>query len=120
MEKLASCAASIGIPSVILSYAMSVTNYHGGAAMTTALSALGGGNMKKGIATLLGIGCAAGCLTEAAIEWITLKIVLYQCDNGTPKEALEENINRLPISKNLKARIKTELYEYDAPEALMT
>ena len=56
MDKLVSKVAALGVPGLVLVVAIGATGFAGGAAITTALAALGPGGMIGGIATLGGLG----------------------------------------------------------------
>ena len=51
MDKIVSKVAALGVPGLVLVIAINATGLAGGAAITTALAALGPGGMKGGIAT---------------------------------------------------------------------
>ena len=56
MEKIVSKIAALGVPGLILITAIGATGLAGGAAITTALAAIGPGGMIGGIVTLGVIG----------------------------------------------------------------
>ena len=56
MDKLVSKIAALGIPGLVLVTAIGATGLAGGAAITTALAALGPGGLLGGIATIGKIG----------------------------------------------------------------
>ena len=86
--------------------AMSATGLAGGAALTTALAALGLGafGMVGGLVLLGTIGLLADKITEFGIENIT-KLVLKEHLKTTSKEELVELVKKSLITKSMKLKI---------------
>ena len=76
MDKIVSKIAALGVPGLVLTVAIGATGLAGGAAITTALAAIGPGGMIK---------------------------ELYR--RGETKEQLKQKIKRYPISKDLKRKL---------------
>ena len=104
MDELVRKIAALGFPAVILMIAMSATGLAGGAALTTALAALGPLGMFGGLFFLGAIGLLADKITEFGIENIT-KLVLKEHLKTTSKEELVELVKKYPITKSMKLKI---------------
>ena len=109
MEKIVSKVAALGVPGLVLLIAVSTAGYAGGAAIITALAALGPGGIIGGIITLGVIGLIAHGLTEYGIEAILSAVVKELVKNGETKETILEKIEKYPISKSLKSRLREEV-----------
>lgn len=104
MDELIKKLAAFGLPAVVLMIAISATGLAGGAAITTALAALGPFGMFGGIALLGIIGLLADKITEFGIENIT-KLVLKEHLKTTSKEELVELVKKSLITKSMKLKI---------------
>lgn len=109
MDIIISAFAAEGIPAWILRMAMKATGLHGGARLTTALSALGPGGMIGGMVSLLAVQAISFFVTEAAIERIYIRVVRQLCKEGYPLEDIMKTINEYPVSGSLKERLKREV-----------
>ncbi len=103
MDKVVSKIAGLGVPGLVLLIVMSSTGYIGAAAITSALSIMGGPFGMLGGMVLLGILVQ---ISTAISKFGFLKIYhavikeLYK--NGEDKKTILEKINSYPISKELK------------------
>ena len=105
MDKIFSKVAALGVPGLVLVIAISATGLAGGAAITTALAALGPGGMKGGIATLGVIGLISEGGAKYGVDAIVSAVVKELYKRGETKEAIKEKINKYPISKDLKRKL---------------
>ncbi len=106
MEKLVSKIAALGVPGLILLVAINASGYVGGAAIVTALSALGPGGIIGGIATLGIIGLIVQGLTEFGMDAIFSAVVRELLKKGETKESILRKIEKYPISKSLKRKLR--------------
>ena len=104
MEKLISKLAALGVPGLVLLIAVSTSGYVGAAAIVAALSALGPGGIVGGIATLALIGVITHGISSALVKELLKK--------GESKETILEKIEKYPISKSLKSRLREEVAKY--------
>lgn len=109
MEKIVSKIAALGVPGLVLFVAVSTAGYAGGAAVIAALAALGPGGIIGGIATLGMIGLIAHCVTEYGTEAILSAVVKELVKKGETKATILSKIDRYPISKSLKRRLKEDV-----------
>lgn len=109
MEKIISKVAALGIPGLILLVAMGATGFVGGAAFTTALAALGPGGMLGGILTLGVIGLISQGITEFGFDAIFTGVVKELYKRGETKSSILNKIEKYPISKSLKRKLKENL-----------
>lgn len=117
MEKIISKVAALGIPGLILVTAVGATGLVGGAALTTALAALGPGGMIGGIALLGVIGLVSQGITEFGFDAIFTGVVKELCLRGESKESILQKINKYPVSKSLKRKLRENLDRYVFVEA---
>ena len=109
MEKIVSKVAALGVPGLVLLVAVNTAGYAGGAAVITALAALGPGGIIGGIATLGVIGLIAHGLTEFGMEAIFSAVFKELVTRGETKSAILAKIAKYPISKSLKSRLREEV-----------
>lgn len=110
MDEFAEKLAGIGIPALVFLAAMSGTGLAGAAAVTAALAALGPGGMIGGIVTLLIMGGGISVITKygySAVMIATSKKIMVK--QNLTKEEMYQKIDKMPITKNLKAHIKSEI-----------
>ncbi|MCI5898138.1 MAG: hypothetical protein MRZ82_03955 [Firmicutes bacterium] len=106
MDKIVSKIAALGIPGLVLLTAISATGLAGGAAITTALAALGPGGIIGGIATLGIIGLISEGIAQYGVDAIFSAVVKELYRKGETKEHILQKIERYPISKDLKRKLK--------------
>ena len=104
MDELVKKIAAFGLPGVVLMIAMSATGLAGGAALTTALAALGPFGMIGGIVLLATIGLLADKIAELGYEEVT-KLVLKEYLKTSSKEEAIELVKKYPITKSMKLKI---------------
>ena len=114
MDKIVAKIAALGIPGAILLVALNAVPYAGAAAITTALCAIGPAGMLGGLATLGVIGIASDAIAEYGFEAIFNAVIktLYS-KYGYTKESLLQTIEKYPITKALKRKLKEELDKLD-------
>lgn len=109
MDKLIEKLASLGVPALILVIVMGTTGLTGAAAITAGLAALGPFGIIGGIATLGVISLLSQGLAEYGFDVIFTELVKEFYRRGETKESIYEKINKYPISKSLKRKLKEEL-----------
>lgn len=109
MEKIVSKVAGLGVPGLILVVAISATGLAGGAAITAALAAIGPGGMIGGIVTLGVIALLVDGLTEYGFDAIFTAVVKELYKRGENKESILKKIEKYPVSKSLKRKLREEL-----------
>ena len=109
MEKLVSKLAALGVPGLVLLVAIHATGLAGGAAIVTALSALGPGGIIGGIATLGVIALCVDGLAQFGLEAIFSAVVKELVRSGESRESIWGKIEKYPLSKSLKRKLKEEL-----------
>lgn len=112
MEKLISKLAALGVPGLVLLIAVSTSGYVGAAAIVAALSALGPGGIVGGIATLALIDVITHGLAEYGVVAISSALVKELLKKGESKQTILEKIEKYPISKSLKSRLREEVAKY--------
>lgn len=109
MEKIVSKIAALGVPGLVLVIAISATGLSGAAAITAALAALGPFGMLGGIATLGVISLASHGLVEFGFDTIFVAVVKELYKKGECKDSILTKINKYPVSKSLKRKLREEL-----------
>ena len=111
MEKIVSKIAALGVPGLILITAIGATGLAGGAAITTALAAIGPGGMIGGIVTLGVIGLISEGITEYGFDAIFIAVVKELYKRGETKNSILKKIKKYPVSKQLKRKLRESLNE---------
>jgi len=109
LEKLISKVAALGVPGLMLVVAMAASGLTGAAAITAALAALGPGGMLGGIAFLGVAGLLAHGLTEFGFDAIFTGVVKELYKKGETKSSILNKIQKYPVSKSLKRKLKEEI-----------
>ena len=109
MEKIVSKIAALGVPGLVLVVAINASGFVGGAAIVTALSALGPGGIIGGIVTLGLIGLIAQALTEFGMDAIFGAVVRELIKKGETKESILNKIEKYPVSKSLKRKLREQV-----------
>lgn len=109
MEKIVSKIAALGVPGLVLVVAINASGFVGGAAIVTALSALGPGGIIGGIVTLGLIGLIAQALTEFGMDAIFSAVVKELIKKGETKESILNKIEKYPVSKSLKRKLREQV-----------
>ena len=105
MDKIVSNIAALGVPGLVLTVAIGATGLAGGAAITTALAAIGPGGMIGGLVTLGVIGLISEGISKYGVDAIFSAVVKELYRRGETKEQLKQKIKRYPISKDLKRKL---------------
>lgn len=111
MERIVSKIAALGVPGLILITAIGATGLAGGAAITTALAAIGPGGMIGGIVTLGVIGLISEGITEYGFDAIFNAVVRELYKRGETKNSILKKIEKYPVSKQLKRKLRDSLNE---------
>ncbi|GET43571.1 MULTISPECIES: hypothetical protein [Microseira] len=106
MDEVIRKVAALGLPGVLLAIAIATTGFAGGAALTTALAALGGPfGMIGGIAVLGIAGLVADAVAKVGIDNFLVKVYCQRRQNEQHSKLLTE-IGKLPVSDDLKNRLR--------------
>lgn len=114
MEKVLSKFAAVSIPFSVFELARKASGHKGGPSYTTALSSFGGPlGMKGGIIALGIIGTAASFVTEQTVSTILNSVVKQLCIEGETQEEIFAKIEKYPVSKELKLKLKETVRQYN-------
>jgi hypothetical protein len=116
MDKIVAKIAALGVPGLVLVIAISATGLAGGAAITAALAALGPGGMIGGIATLGVLGLISEGIAKYGMDAIFSAVVIELYKRGETKESILNKIQKYPISKDLKRRLRESLEKVERKE----
>lgn len=109
MDKIVAKIAALGVPGLVLVISISATGLAGGAAITAALAALGPGGMIGGIATLGVLGLISEGIAKYGMDAIFSAVVIELYKRGETKESILNKIQKYPVSKDLKRRLRESL-----------
>ena len=110
MDELCEKLASLGIPSLVFLGAMSATGLSGAAAITAALAALGPGGMVGGVITLLLMCGSLSVITRYGYSAVMIAVSKkIMTKNNFTKEEMNKKVEKMPITRTLKERIKGEI-----------
>lgn len=99
--------AGLGVPGLVLLGAMSTTGLFGGAAIVTGLASLGGPfGMIGGIGAIVLSGFIAAAISKYGFENIFRRVVDNLREQGETKEEILQKIDRYPIAKALKLKLR--------------
>ncbi|MDF5706420.1 MAG: hypothetical protein PUP90_01760 [Nostoc sp. S4] len=107
MDEVVKKLAALGLPGMILALAMAATKFTGSAAITAALTFLGGpAGMLGGIAVLGLIGLISNALAKVILEGFLIGIYSQRRETESQTKLLKEIDFLLLFDRNLKARLK--------------
>ena len=106
MDEVIRKVAALGLPGVLLAIAIATSGFAGGAALTTALAALGGPFGMFGGIALLGIGgLVADAVAKVGIDNVLVGVYCERRQKE-PHEQLLKEISNLPVSQDLKNTLR--------------
>lgn len=112
MDEFVERLAGIGIPAIVFLIVMSTTGLAGAAAITATLALLGPGGMIGGIILLIVISAGSSIIAKygySAIITATCKKIMEK--ENISEEEMNKKIDKYPISKALKEKIKSKIKE---------
>ena len=113
MDKIIDKIAAFGVPGLILLVALNAFGFAGAAALTTALSFLGGPlGMLGGIVMLGLLGLIAKAISDFGFERIYRGVVAKMKEDGKTQDEILRAIDKLPISRTLKANLKDYIRDH--------
>lgn len=112
MDKIISKVAALGVPGLILVATIAATGLTGAAAITAGLAALGPFGMLGGIATLGVVSLLSEGLVDYGFDAIFTGVVKELYKKGETKNSILTKINKYPISKSLKRKLKEEIEKF--------
>lgn len=116
MDKIVAKIAALGVPGLVLVIAIGATGLAGGAAITAALATLGPGGMIGGIATLGVLGLISEGIAKYGMDAIFSAVVIELYKRGETKESILNKIQKYPVSKDLKRRLRESLEKVERKE----
>lgn len=112
LDKVVEIIAGLGIPGLVLVMLMAASPYFGAAAITSSLAALGPFGMLGGIAALGILAFISKALAEFGIDQILRAVLVKLKENGTTYEEIREEIDRYPISEELKLKLRKDIKKF--------
>lgn len=104
MDEIIKKLAALGVPGIVLLTSMSATGYAGGAAITSALAALGPFGMAGGIVMLGSIALLSDKITEIGFEKVTIMVITEQLKTISKSE-MKNKVKKMPITKGMKLKV---------------
>ncbi len=112
VDKAAEIIAGLGIPGLVLVMLMAASPWVGAAAMTASLAALGPFGMLGGIATLGVLALISRALAEFGFDKVFQAVLVKLKENGKTCQEIMEEIDKYPISKELKRKLREFIEEF--------
>lgn len=109
MDKVVSKVVALGVPGLVLLCAIYATGLAGAAAITAALAAIGPAGIIGGIVTLGVIGLISQGISDFGFDAIFSATVKELYKRGETKELILKKIEKYPISKSLKLKLKEQI-----------
>ena len=107
MDNLVSKVAALGVPGLVLLVVTSISGFAGAAALTAGLSTLGGPlGMVGGIGVLGVVALITDGLSKYGFDRIFENVVKKLIEKGESKRTILKKIEKYPISKSLKLKLK--------------
>ena len=113
MDKVISKIAGLGVAGLVLLVAVGLTGLSGAAALTAALAALGPGGIVGGVVLLVAIGIVVNAVADYGFDAIFTVVVRELYLKGETRESILKKLEKYPLSKSLKLKIKDELDKYE-------
>ncbi|WP_418637407.1 hypothetical protein [Winogradskyella sp.] len=107
MDKIVEKIVGLGIPGLILLVAINVSGYAGAAAITSSLAILGGPAGMLGGIGILGFSVYVSmAISKYSFDRIYTKTIEGLKEKGETKESINIKIDKYPISRSLKLKLK--------------
>lgn len=119
LDKIVEVIAGLGVPGLVLVMLMTASPLTGAAAITSSLAALGPFGMLGGIATLGVLSFISRAITKFSFEKVFPAVLIKLREDGRTCEEIREEVNRYPISEELKRKLEEfieEFYEGESHE----
>ena len=112
LDKISEVIAGLGVPGLVLVMLMTASPWVGAAAITSSLAALGPFGMLGGIATLGVLAFISRAITKFGFEKVFSAVLVKLREDGKTCEEIREEINKYPISKELKRKLEEFIGEF--------
>lgn len=112
LDKIAEVIAGLGVPGLVLVMLITASPLTGAAAITSSLAALGPFGMLGGIATLGVLSFISRAITKFSFEKVFPAVLIKLREDGRTCEEIREEVNRYPISEELKRKLEEFIEEF--------
>lgn len=112
LDKAVEIIAGLGIPGLLLIMLMAASPWVGAVAITTSLAALGPFGMLGGIATLGILAFISKALAKFGFEELFKAVLIKLKKDGVTYEEILKKIDKYPISKELKRKLREFIVEF--------
>jgi hypothetical protein len=110
LDKVVSTVVGLGVPGLILVGAMATSGFAGAAALTVALSTLGGPlGMLGGVAVLGVLLLISKAITEFGTEKIYAAVIQGLFDKGMTKTEIRVELRKYPIGADLRSVLEDQI-----------
>ncbi len=106
IDKAVETIAGIGVPALVLFIAVHMSAYTGGAAIISALVAIGLGGMIGGVLSLVALAIISAAIAKYGFNELYQKIIQKFKEQGITTEEILSKIESYPISKEMKLKLK--------------
>ena len=112
LDRISEVIAGLGVPGLVLVMLMTASPWVGAAAITSSLAALGPFGMLGGIATLGVLAFISRALTKFGFEKVFSAVLVRLKEDGKTCGEIQEEIDRYPISKELKRKLEEDIKKF--------
>lgn len=112
LDRISEVIAGLGVPGLVLVMLMKISPWVGAAAITSSLAALGPFGMLGGIATLGVLAFISTAIAKFGFEKVFSAVLVKLRKDGKTCEEIREEINKYPISKELKRKLEEFIEEF--------
>lgn len=112
MDKVVEKIVRLGVPGLILLVAINISGYAGAAAITSSLAILGGPAGMLGGFGILGFSVYISmAISKYSFDTIYTNTIDGLIQKGETKDSIKKKIDKYPISRSLKLKLKDLLEE---------
>lgn len=117
LDQVAAKIAALGASGLVLLLVTRSTGNQGAAAITAGLRRIGrSGGMRRGVMTLAGSTLVLDSAAEYGIDAVAKRVVRLFYERGENTETILTKVERMPLSPELKIRIRDSLEELEKAE----
>lgn len=116
MDKIFSEIVALGIPGLATYFGMQIVSCHGPAAFNKVMKTVGCGNMYRGMTFTVAGSFLIYHLLELGLTKLAVRIIRERVAEGEEVSVVLESIEKMPISKELKAQLRNEVYQVSVTE----
>lgn len=109
MEKMIADVVALGLPAAGIYFGMRIADSHGPAAFNHVMKVVGFGNMYRGMAMVAAGNFVTQHLVESSLDKFAIAIIRRRMSQGEAANDILDSIQNMPVSNDLKMRLKQEV-----------